>query len=123
MLADDFYKVLEISHIEENSIEAGILFNKEHSIFIGHFPEIPIVPGVTQIQIVKEILERELNEKLQLSQAKNIKHTGIITPIETLNVTVTIKYSFEENNSIKVNATIINEKGTFLKFSGVFKKK
>ena len=57
-----------------------ILFNPEHVIFKAHFPGNPIVPGVCQIQIAKELLEVILKRPLCLVGAKNVKYMAVITP-------------------------------------------
>ena len=66
---------------ENDSIEATITFNKIHPIFSGHFPGNPIVPGVVQVQIIKDLMEKKFEQNLILSQAKNIKFLTSISPV------------------------------------------
>ena len=59
-----------------------ILLNPEHVIFKAHFPGNPIVPGVCQIQIAKELLEVILKRPLGLVGAKKVKCIAVVTPQE-----------------------------------------
>ncbi len=37
-------------------IIADISFNPEHNIYKGHFPGLPITPGVCQVKWVKDVI-------------------------------------------------------------------
>ena len=71
-LKNDFYTVKETASPLENSVKGLIELNAAHIIYKGHFPEMPVVPGVLQIQIIKELLEDHLNKKINASVADNI---------------------------------------------------
>ena len=64
-LRNDFYTVKEKKQISEKEISVVIELNQQHAIYSGHFPDQPIVPGVCQIQIVKELLEDLMGKKLK----------------------------------------------------------
>ena len=49
---------------DSNKLSAMIRLNPSHEIFKGHFPGNPILPGVCVVQILKEILMYQLNNKL-----------------------------------------------------------
>lgn len=79
MLENDFYTIVS-SEINNDTINSKILLNNDHQIFDGHFPNNPITPGVCMIQLVKEILEKTYQLKLQLSAISNVKFTALINP-------------------------------------------
>lgn len=106
---------------ESDSIEATITFNEKHPIFSGHFPDNPIVPGVMQVQIIKDLMEKHLNQNLLLYQAKNIKFLSIISPVNNSQVEVSIQIQSFEDNSLQAQANIRSDEITFMKFSGIFK--
>ena len=106
---------------ENDSIEATITFNEKHPIFSGHFPDNPIVPGVMQVQIIKDLMEKHLNQNLLLYQAKNIKFLSIISPVKNSQVEVSIRIQSTKDNSLQVQANIRSDEITFMKFSGIFK--
>ena len=76
---NDFYSVDNWS-MTENTLSCTLSFNAGHPIFDGHFPGNPIVPGVCTIQIINELLERALGQKLRLANSSNIKFLQLITP-------------------------------------------
>ena len=107
---------------ENDSIEATITFNETHPIFSGHFPGNPIVPGVVQVQIIKDLMEKKFEQNLILSQAKNIKFLSIISPVTHPQVEVSLRIQYLEDNSIQVHANIRSGENTFMKFSGIYVK-
>ena len=106
---------------ENDSIEATITFNEKHPIFSGHFPDNPIVPGVVQVQIIKELMEKKFEQNLILSQAKIIKFLSIISPITNLKVDVILLIGTTEGDGYPVQASIRWGSTTVMKFSGFFK--
>lgn len=79
MQLENFYTVNDLS-VTENEITANITINKDHDIFKGHFPGNPVTPGVCVMQIIKELTETVVGEKLQMKSSSNIKFTAIINP-------------------------------------------
>ena len=51
MLSGSFLQVSQVNH-QEGNITGEILFNEAHDIFKGHFPSIPVVPGVCMMQAI-----------------------------------------------------------------------
>ncbi|KXK44296.1 MAG: 3-hydroxyacyl-ACP dehydratase [Bacteroidetes bacterium OLB11] len=72
MLLNNLYTIVE-NQKNENKIFSQIEINPHHEIFKGHFPTQPILPGVCMIEIAKEILQENFNQKLFLSQSSAAK--------------------------------------------------
>ena len=120
MLLKDFYSVIEKNSLVENSCTWQIKLNPSHEVFEGHFPGNPITPGVSMIQIIKEISEELLNKKLFLELADNVKFMAIINP-ETdpvLDLEISI---VEKEDKFKVKNTSRFGDTIALKFSGTFR--
>ncbi len=117
-LLNNFYNTESIN-IDENKISATIVLNQEHSIFKGHFEQMPVVPGVCQTQIIKELLQNETKTTLTLTQGDNIKFTGMIVPTQHPKVNIEISYK-SENNQYNVEAKLFSENIIFTKFKGTF---
>lgn len=79
ILLNDFFTLQSHEQVGGEYI-FKILLNPEHVIFKAHFPGNPIVPGVCQIQIAKELLEFVLKRPLCLVGAKNVKYMAVMTP-------------------------------------------
>ena len=92
MFQNSLYTIENIQE-KDSIITANICLNPNHKIFEGHFPSQPVTPGVVQMQIVKEILQRQLNRKFWLKSMKTCKFLQIIDPLKTPNITIEIKYS------------------------------
>ncbi len=119
MLLRDFYSI-DTFAAEEQTVKADISINSKHAIFEGHFPGNPIVPGVTMVQIVKELLGKSVDTDLFLSKALNIKFMAILNPEENPGVVVNITIKKKEGDVITAASTITKEDKVFFKFSGQF---
>lgn len=118
-LLNDFYIIKSKAQTADNVIEAQIELNANHSIFKGHFEQMPVVPGVCQTQIIKELLESEIKQSLQLHKGNNIKFTGMIIPQTHPLVNIGLTF-LKTDNIIKVEAKLYFESTTFTKFKGEF---
>lgn len=118
-LKDGFYKVLELKRVSENQILAVIEINQAHDIYKGHFPNQPIVPGVCQIQIVKELLEELVGKKLKMTHGDNIKFTGMIIPNQTPVVNLEVNYKMNDLEII-CDAKLSFGETIFTKYKGKF---
>jgi 3-hydroxyacyl-[acyl-carrier-protein] dehydratase len=113
-LLNDFYTITSLTNSDNHAIIATITLNPEHIIFKGHFEAMPVVPGVCQLQIIKELLEKTLTLTLQTTTGDNIKFTGMIVPTNHSSVIVEINYKQNENNLI-VDSKIYHESTIFTK--------
>lgn len=118
-LLNDFYTINSIV-VEDSKINATITLNALHSIFMGHFEQMPVVPGVCQTQIIKEVLQKQTNTNLILTKGDNIKFLGTIVPTQHPKIQLEIVYKQFENN-YSVEAKFYFENTTFTKFKGTFK--
>ncbi len=81
MLTDNFF-TYSWTESADNCCCAHINLNAEHDIYKGHFPDMPVTPGVCQVQMVTEVLSAYLNERCVLTKAKDIKFLQLINPME-----------------------------------------
>jgi 3-hydroxyacyl-[acyl-carrier-protein] dehydratase len=113
ILLNDFYNILQRTPAP-GVIKATISINKNHRILEGHFPGLPVVPGVCMLQIVRELMEVTSGRELKLTEADNMKFLSVINPEQNTDVDVTINYS-EEGEKFIVNATLYAGTVTFFK--------
>ena len=85
-------------------------------IYAAHFPEMPITPGVCQIQMTKELLENYLNRKLTITGVKNAKFVSVLTPGDKP-IRVSLSKIKHEDNQFKVQAVIADDETTYAKLS------
>lgn len=124
MLLNNFFTVQEESSKEVDgkyTINAQIRIDKNHSIFEGHFPNQPIVPGVCMIQIIKEILEKHRGQKLIFTDGGNIKFLAMINP--EANSVINVEISYSNSNPDNVDAKLFWGEVIFFKVKGSFSSK
>jgi 3-hydroxyacyl-[acyl-carrier-protein] dehydratase len=121
MLKDDFFKIITLES-EENLIKAILELNPSHAIFSGHFPAVPVVPGVCLMQMVKEIMEQVLGVETLLKKADNLKFLAVINPQEIKIIHVEVKITKQENEQIFIDAKLFNEVIVFFKMKGILCK-
>jgi 3-hydroxyacyl-[acyl-carrier-protein] dehydratase len=114
MLAGSFYSVTSITQ-NNGEISGEILFDKDHDIFKGHFPSVPVVPGVCTMQIVKELVEQSIKQQTRLPKASQLKFLNLINPQINPSVFFNIKYQHQQDASIDVTAELKNAERSFFK--------
>ncbi len=118
-LLNDFYHIESFEKPTDLSIQALIILNSNHAIFKGHFEQMPVVPGVCQTQMIKELLQQDIHKSLTLSKGDNIKFTGMIIPTQNPKIQVELSYK-QEDNTYNVEAKLFFENTIFTKFKGTF---
>lgn len=119
MLLNDLFTFTDIL-AEGNMITANVKLDPLHEIFKGHFPGEPVLPGVCQAQMVKELLELHLKKQTKLIKAADIKFLSIITPEENKLIQMELKISYLEDTTIRVDARLLDDTTPLFKFKGIF---
>lgn len=88
----------------EGQVIASIRLNAKHPLYEGHFPGQPVTPGVVQVEIVKEILQKVLDRKLKMKSMKSCKFLQILDPEKTPVIEFNIKYSDDELLDVAASA-------------------
>ncbi|MFN8292647.1 MAG: 3-hydroxyacyl-ACP dehydratase [Chitinophagales bacterium] len=116
-------KLFDVIHLQTGtqSLLATVMLNGAHPIFSGHFPGSPVLPGVCQIEMLKEILENGLNTKLSIPDIGSVKFLNVIEPQHTPELKVQIDFSTPVNGIYNTSASIAAGERFFLKFKGNFK--
>lgn len=117
MLQGDFFTTTH-QDLTENTINSQISLNIEHPIYVGHFPQQPVVPGVCMMQILAELSSTALGKKVYLKNARQAKFLIPIIPQKNPVLEVNIQYTKHEDGSLKISATIQDSTLTFFKFKG-----
>ena len=114
MLLQDFYKIIDITS-DELEVNATIKLNPNHEVYKGHFPKQPVVPGVIQLQIIKEILENHLDKKLFMGNVSQVKYLIPITPEKNTELNISVSHKNDEEGNIKTNVLISFDETVFTK--------
>lgn len=81
MLLNNLF-IQEYQTLNDHTLETKLNLVKNHSIFKGHFPEQPVLPGVCMIQVNKELLEEHLKLPLMMNTSKQVKFLHVVNPLE-----------------------------------------
>lgn len=119
MLQGDFYTILD-NQVKTDSASLLLELNPDHYIFEGHFPQIPVVPGVCMMQMVKELVEDFTRQRLRLAKADHLKFLTIINPRENKLLEVDIAILSNSIEGIQVTAAFFHHETLFFKFKGGF---
>ena len=91
MLVPGFYTIDSIEEID-GGIVGHIKLDPAHDLYKGHFPDQPVVPGVMQLQIVKEIFEKYLGKNLSIKKVRQIKYMIPIIPDDYHRLSFELKF-------------------------------
>ena len=119
MLQNDLYTIQDW-RAGDNAVETTLFLRPDHSLFEGHFPGQPVLPGACMLQMIKEIMETALNMHLQLTNAPAMKFLQRVIPDGNTPLQAVCSWRQQEDRSIAVRATLsIGTKPCFI-FSGGF---
>jgi 3-hydroxyacyl-[acyl-carrier-protein] dehydratase len=112
MLIKNFYTIQRFK-TGDNKTEALILLYPEHEVYQGHFPGQPVVPGVIQIEMIRELAEKALNRQLFINEVVSAKYLNMIIPDGK---PLTFELSFKPvENGFSINGIIKNNDRVFSK--------
>ncbi len=117
MLLNHLYTILESEQIEHKHL-FEVELNAAHPIFDGHFPDVPVLPGVTMMQMLKELLEFSLKQPLQIQKMGNMKFLQMINPQEVALLRVEIEITEEDGDDLKIKAQIFDKEKVCFKALG-----
>jgi 3-hydroxyacyl-[acyl-carrier-protein] dehydratase len=124
MLSGYFFEIqsytIDLPEEGPSSVQATVTLNAQHPVFSGHFPGNPVVPGVCQVQMIKELVEKAVKMPLKLRESDNIKFLAMISPETTPQVEIAIQIKHMPEKVISATATISSGGTVFLKFKGKF---
>ena len=79
MLIKDYYIITERTRREDSEVFC-ITLNPSCAVYEGHFPDMPVSPGVCNIQMLLECAELVAGKPLRISSINRCRLTTLITP-------------------------------------------
>ena len=117
-LLNELFEVLESSTSEAGFIKTIKLYHG-HIVYAGHFPGHPVTPGVIQLQIVHELLEKHFFRNLKLITMPQCKFLKILNPNETCQIVVRVEFDRQEE-LLHIKAWGENGEDIFFKLNSVY---
>lgn len=121
MLLEDFYHITELKK-QVDALDAEIKLNPDHEVYKGHFPGQPVLPGVIQLQIIKEVLENALGIHLMIREVVVAKYMRPVTPGENPFLSIRIEHKQSETGDYLINALVTKDDTIFTKLKATLSK-
>jgi 3-hydroxymyristoyl/3-hydroxydecanoyl-(acyl carrier protein) dehydratase len=110
-----------INKIENNNSFISFTINSKNEVFIGHFPDYPILPGVFELYIIEKIIEYKFKMTLSLLNINIVKFLNPIFPVENEKYFLLLNENLIVEDNIYIDCEITNEKKNVCSFKGTFK--
>ena len=114
-LIEDFYDI--ISRREEDGATVfEVALRPDCKVYKGHFPEMPVAPGVCNLQMIRECAEEVAGRPLMLNYIAQCRMTKLITPSEfpTLDVIIRLDGDSLQATISKADEQCLTLKGTVI---------
>jgi 3-hydroxymyristoyl/3-hydroxydecanoyl-(acyl carrier protein) dehydratase len=82
------YELTEISITEASVITAQFIVKSGSPWFDGHFPDNPIVPGIAQMSMIFDLMQRTMGPGLKLEGFKRVRFKQLIRPETPISVLI-----------------------------------
>lgn len=106
---------IELLESTSTHVKSKISIDKDSAVFDGHFPTMPVMPGVCMIQMLTDTLSTQLNRNLHMSKASQIKFINMWLPQECSSAIFEIDYVEEDNDVLIKKCSLVGGDATFFK--------
>ena len=81
-----WYRLIDIGSGEDREIQANIQVPAESSLLDGHFPGEPVLPGLAQISMVFDVIQKATESELGVLSVNRVRFKRIVRPDDLLTV-------------------------------------
>jgi len=113
VVINEIEKALKDLKAEKGKISAKFEWPEDAEVFKGHFPGLPIIPGVVQVRMAQHVLSKALGKPLQLTEAKKVKFLSLGKP--NMELTLDLEYQ-QEGDLIQAKGELKNSEGKVSSF-------
>ena len=95
-----------------NTISAQIRIEPSHPCLRGHFDGFPLLPAVSQLDLVRQLVEQPPARQSSVVAGKNIKFLELIQPEDIIDITIektdsgAYRFVFQKNGSLTTKGEI-----------------
>lgn len=95
MLRNLFY-IKSFREESDNTFSVTVRINPGHPVFSGHFPGLPVLPGVCSLYLIRFCTERFTRCPLQYVSIGSCKFTRMIDPLRQEEISVQVRILHRE---------------------------
>ncbi|MDR1454391.1 MAG: beta-hydroxyacyl-ACP dehydratase [Tannerella sp.] len=104
MLSD--YYTVNSRRTEDDTAVFEVSLNPASVVYRGHFPGMPVAPGVCNIQMVKECAEQLTGRRLRMSCLTRCRLTTLLTPQQHPDLQVRIRLLENSDERVRAQAVV-----------------
>lgn len=79
----ELFRIESVNSENDGNFRAVARMHAEHEIFKGHFPELPVLPGVCLLYLIRICAEKHLKQQLHYVVVEACKFSSIVDPLRT----------------------------------------
>jgi 3-hydroxymyristoyl/3-hydroxydecanoyl-(acyl carrier protein) dehydratase len=83
-----WYTINNFAVDSDRAITAEVQVSADGVWFDGHFPNMPILPGVAQLTLVAELLKRAMKRSIMIRSVSRVRFKQMIRPDDTICVSL-----------------------------------
>lgn len=83
-----WHQLLKIREDDNGGITGRVTVKPDSPWFSGHFPGEPVLPGLAQLSIVQETLERALGREVIVQRVRRVRFRQMIKPNDPVEVAI-----------------------------------
>jgi 3-hydroxyacyl-[acyl-carrier-protein] dehydratase len=83
-----WYDIKDVNHSDPEEISLDIQVPPESGWFSGHFPGEPILPGIAQLGMVFDAINRSESRNIKITGIRRVRFKQIIRPDDPLQLTI-----------------------------------
>lgn len=110
----EIYTLIDMQ-LEASELRASVNYDPAHAVFEGHFPGNPIVPGVCTLNMINDVVAKNIDPALRLQDAGNVKFLQLIRPADKPALKLIWK---ESEQGIQLTATLEQAGVIMMRFAG-----
>lgn len=104
----NFYTIEAVTE-QSGEYICTIRLNPGHDVYKGHFPGMPVVPGVCMLRIIKECMSTALGTPVRFQTVTSCKFLSVVNPSEqeSLNFILSLKDSNRLQVTVSAGGTTV----------------
>lgn len=118
MLKNKYFSLLSSSSEVDNNTIFELSLISDCDVYRGHFPGMPVAPGVCNIEMIKECAEEVCGCKLFLSYISQCRFSALITPDKTPNLNLRLQLDKQDSGNISFHSVLFKNETVFLEMKG-----
>lgn len=117
-LEGNYYTLLNVERQDADAAIYHVALCPESDIYRGHFPGNPVCPGVCNMQMIKECVEKFTGKQLHVTYVKQCRLTAVATPAICQELDVKIGVQSTDDTNYTIMASIYDTQRTYMDYKG-----